>query len=208
MPASAIHQEFDGFLSALALPADVAETTVTRIVRALGSQEALAQAALRKRREWLKGLQRRLGELVELRADKLLSDDEFTAARDRLRRQILECQADEFSGAERPLSRTEASDLVVALGDLSARWRCLPPVHRNAFGQFLLPAGYVYQQIQTSELGLLFRAIRPSGQGDPCLVRAEGIEPSTFSTSTRRSTIELSAHPIDNFLAKDFTSVQ
>jgi hypothetical protein len=170
LPAAEVHREFLEFLPELAANPHVFQAA-TEVLLGLAADEMEGlRVAGARRKDRVAKLQRQLQELVALRTQSLLSDEEFQRARDDLRDRLSKAQAAVARISERPLTRTEASGLISGLVDLPRLWQRLEPLEREAFGQCLFPSGYLFQTIRTAERGLLFKVFDGSSSDNPHVV--------------------------------------
>ena len=159
--AEIVHSEFSSALALTSLPKEVTGVAVEVLQAVTAERMRGATAAQPPRKELQGALQRQLSELLTLRTSRLISDEEFTKHRAQIATQLQEAQVDD-NNVLVPLSGQQASCLVASLGDLDALWSTLPLDQRQAFGQCLFPAGYVFGQVRTAEKGLLIRVLGPS----------------------------------------------
>jgi hypothetical protein len=115
LPAKGIHGEFEAFLPELTLPTGWTDMTIEALQARSFEDLHLSRTAAAKRRERIRDLQAQTQEVVAMRASRLLSDEEFVAQRDRLRRKLIDLQADGSTGTAQPLSQSEANGLVEGL---------------------------------------------------------------------------------------------
>jgi hypothetical protein len=163
--AADVHDEFTGFLRTLS----VSDRIVNQIVADIEAESCsdarqaneLGDKALAAKRE----LEGQLQELISMRIAKSVLDSEFVVQRDRLRRQITECEAQIASRSRRPLTRAEARTLTEAFQHLDCYWRQL------GSNSLLLPSGYEFTRIRTAETALLFRVTGASSNQESHWVR-------------------------------------
>jgi site-specific DNA recombinase len=186
LPAKTVHDEFLAFLPDLTLPTGVTAATVEDLHDRALEQTNLSRAGAMLRHERLRDLENQVQELIAMRTSHMLSDGEFLSQRDTLRRNMMKLQAKEHEERFQPLSQPEASGLVDGFTDFPGLWVDLPPVERQAFGRLLFPMGYVYQQIRTTERGLLFRVLEGYGDASSDLVRKTKTDPNAFFAEIRK----------------------
>ena len=98
----------------------------------------------------------------------------------------MKVQAAEHEDHLQPLSEHETSSVIDGFADFPKLWAELPPIERQAFGQLLFPTGYVYQQIRTTERGLMFRLFEGLDDTSSVLVHKTQANPNDVFTEIRR----------------------
>ena len=160
--ASLVHDEFSGFLAETSVPHYLAVGIVAEVASARWDQAEQTRKAAVNKREDAEGLKRQLQELISMRTAKLVTDDEFTAQRDQLKRRLSVIQASSGTNDVSSLTEAEVETLAGTLSGLEATWRLGTLEAKRGFGELLFPAGYVFQRVRTAETGLLFRTIGAS----------------------------------------------
>ena len=149
--AADVHDEFTGFLRTLSVSDRIVNQIVADIEAESCSNATQANELGDKAVTAKKELEGQLQELISMRIAKSVLDSEFVVHRDRLRRQIIACEAQIASSSQRPLTRAEARTLADAFQHLDCHWRQL------GSNNLLLPSGYEFTRIRTAETALLFR---------------------------------------------------
>ena len=119
-----------------------------------------------------------------MRAARLVADDEFIAQREQLRRKLFDIQASCLNDNDASLTENEIGELTGVLSDLETAWRTAPVEAKRGFGQLLLPAGYVFQQVRTAETGLLFKTFEATHSVASNVVRPGRQHPNPLSVYT------------------------
>ncbi|MGC1685730.1 MAG: hypothetical protein WA734_08935, partial [Candidatus Acidiferrales bacterium] len=105
-------------------------------------------------------LNRQVQELIGMRTDGLVTDQEFLMQKSLLseRRIALESAPipERINHAE---VRTQLGDITEPLSQLRETWETLPDAIRRRFDRLILPVGFVNGESRTAELGLLFRTL-------------------------------------------------
>jgi len=161
-PASPIHEEFEEFLR------DV--TPKDKTLRDLGDQLI---TSIEKRRSGLDGLRTRRSdrmtslrrehdELIRMRAQGLITDQEFLRQKKLIldRRDEIESRIAQAVNLDEV--RTQFQAIVAPLVRLPETREALIPEFRRRFDRILLPAGFVIGKSRTAELGLVFSTKTPS----------------------------------------------
>ena len=161
-PAAAVHREFSEFLARRSLAAHVVDATINAVKKAHLDNQAAAKHIAARRHATIERLKRQMNELVLMRSEQLITDDDFVAHRDSLRRQMNELRADDFENRVRPLTSEEENEFRAWMADLNALWHNLPPRERHGFATLVFGNGYVFQDLRTADRALLFRTFGPS----------------------------------------------
>jgi hypothetical protein len=146
-----------------------------RILRMVQADAAARESRRKRRRERVGGLDRELHELVRMRTQHLITDQEFAAQRKIMVGQRNAVEARDTSDV---VSVTEiAEDLGKILGpleQLKETWKSLAPAACIRFEHWLFPAGFVNGRIRTAELGLFFRSLGAFGTMNSVMVPPDG----------------------------------
>jgi DNA invertase Pin-like site-specific DNA recombinase len=176
LPAGEIHKEFVTFLRGIApQPGFIAEIG-DRIIRHTAKEKAQVTAQKQARRRQMQLLDKQAAELISMRAQRLITDEEFFAQKQRLRIHISALQR-QLDHKDFP-ARVEAdlADIESPLAALADTWESLrttPFLQR--FQQLIFPGGFIVRRIGTADLGLLFKLFRTLARQDagsvpfPCI---------------------------------------
>lgn len=177
MPADEVHREFKEYLPLIAPKAELLHKLG---VVAAESAEANERARTSRRHQTkgaLKRVNHELKELIQMRTQRLISDEEFKAHRTDLltRRHSIEAVLSpaRFRTAE---IRERLSEIAAPLHVLLDTWTALLPRLRSRFQRLIIPFGFIVRKVRTAELGLLFRTISGLAQAESTEVALTGDE--------------------------------
>lgn len=183
IPATEIHQEFTDFLQRIA-PRPILLTEIgQRIIQQFADEKAKASAHQKGRRERARQIDTQNAELIAMRAQRLITDEEFFAQKQRLRSQLSALQRQIEESEFSPELDTDLADIKTPLADLAKTWeslRATPVLQR--FQRLILPGGFVVRKIGTADLGLLFTLIRTLAGQDAGSVHSPCIRLSQVSS--------------------------
>ena len=160
-PAGAVHEEFEQLLDSVAPDPEILEKIgdlLTEEVKAYQTEQ-VARTSTRKTRA--AQLERELQGIIGMRAQGLITDEEFL----RHRKIILnQRNALESQGARRRIDVAEVSEkfkeISMPLIQLRQTWQTIQPPFRRRFERLVLPAGFAIGHSRTAELSGLFSALR------------------------------------------------
>jgi site-specific DNA recombinase len=171
LPVSAAHEGFLSFLDAIA-PRSGLTTKIKESILRLAEQDQQERAGQRDRQKKRIGqLTEEIAELIRMRAQNLITDEEFIPQKRRLEEQrtALECNA--RTKLDLAAVRADLEKILGPLTKLRETWLALQPGLRARFDHLMLPAGFVNGSDRTADLGLLFsvfgRFLSPSSSGVP-----------------------------------------
>jgi hypothetical protein len=170
-PLADVHREFEAFLlenSANSHTLDHLKQAVRRIGEAAVSSQNLTQE---RRLDELKRTKEQFGQLLQLKMESLLTDEEFRTQRAILSSRIAELEG-EIGGRIPEVDSvvSELDALRTQLGNLASLWQSLGIENRKRFQLLTLPRGYVFGRIGTAQKGRLFSFIGASETPDTNLV--------------------------------------
>jgi len=160
-PAAAVHEEFQTFLTTVTPKQEL----LTALRRVIAEQAEERHVAMKKNRDRLQEQASRISgqirELIRMRAQGLVSDQEFIAEKAGLSRKqaSLELASGDDSLSVRQIE-ADLDRLAAPLSDMAAAWEGLPVAQKRRFQQYVLPVGFLAGGIGTADLGLLFRVFR------------------------------------------------
>jgi site-specific DNA recombinase len=170
-PAPPIHEEFEAFLGTIAPKPELLERVAALVLRIAEERRSLRTKSGAQRANALRRLKREGEELVRMRAQGLITDEEFmahkAALRDRQTAMLGRTQETELNPADLSRDLEEIKDPLYKLPDT---WRTIDTSRRLRFERLILPAGFVNERIRTAELGLLFRVFGQSAAHESSLV--------------------------------------
>jgi len=175
-PSEAVHDEFSSFLSevgAKTLSLDRLKQTVVRIAETSAeSGRILAE----KRTVEIKRLREQQRQLIRMKMDQLISDEEFTAARTNLVSKLAELDVQEikeFTDSDEVLGNIDR--ICLPLQNLATVWRSLPVEMQRRFQMMALPTGYVFGRVRTAPRGRLFSVLSTSSTSKSSMVPPTGL---------------------------------
>jgi site-specific DNA recombinase len=166
------HREFRSFLEAVT-PKPELLPKLKDVVMAVAQEKLTTLKNTRIRRQTeIARVGKQIQELIRMRTDGLITDEEFNAEK---RRISARGAAIEEQGVEEELSsnriQQDLDEITEPLAELRQTWESLPDSHRRGFERLLLPVGFVNGQVRTAELGLIFHVFgelsRPESNGVP-----------------------------------------
>lgn len=162
LPTAVVHEEFTSFLDDIAPRPGIIEEIGERII-ALAKQEEQDRAARQERnRRTIRHLEIEIAEVIRMRAQNLISNDEFLVQKERLREQRMAWESAARQRINLDQIRADAQQILEPLAHLRATWAALPQPIRSRFDRLVLPGGFRVGRIRTADLGLLFRVFRAS----------------------------------------------
>jgi DNA invertase Pin-like site-specific DNA recombinase len=156
-PVGHVHEEFEGFLDSVAPRPAVLERIGDYLIEEVKEYQAELAARSTKRKVQGEQLDRELQELIRMRAQSLITDQEFLR-----QRKLVTDQRDVLLGKVPARSvdvaevREKFQEIAEPLIQLRQTWQTIQPPYRRRFERLLLPAGFVIGQTRTAELGGLF----------------------------------------------------
>jgi site-specific DNA recombinase len=162
VPAGRVHDEFTSFLDEIAPRPQLISEIADRVVKIAEQDKQNHASQQQRRRKTLGQLEAQIGELIRMRAQNLVTDQEFLWQKQRLAAQRigLEAYPEEISDLAR--IRADLQQITKPLAALRATWGALEPRLRLRFDHLILPGGFSIGKIRTADLGLLFSVLRAS----------------------------------------------
>ncbi len=162
MPAPKVHDEFLSFLDEIAPRPELIDEIAERVITLAEEVQQSRSNQKQRRRKSIGQLETQVGELIRMRAQQLISNDEFLLQKQRLvaQRMALEATPDEIIDGAR--IRADLQRITKPLTELRATWEALNPRLRLWFDHIMLPGGFSIGKIRTADLGLLFSTFRAS----------------------------------------------
>jgi len=160
-PAGDIHAEFGSFLAEVEPKPEMLSALRRLIVEQAEERQAAVQKNVKRLKEQASRISLQNKELIRMRAQGLISDQEFVAEKAVLGRKQLSLEIASKNDSM-SISEIQANlDRVVApLSGLASTWERLPIAQKRRFQQYAVPVGFTAREIGTAELGLLFRVFR------------------------------------------------
>lgn len=172
-PAQPLHDNFESFLNGIAPKSELVEKLGQLVIEKAGELQTFWKTKGARREAEQARMNRQLQELIRMRTENLITDEEFIA-------QKLNLSERRFALESTPVpERIDAKHVRAQLGEITQplthlfeTWQALPPHLQRRFGRLVLPVGFVNAEARTTELGLLFRAFGQLAQGN-----ASGVSP-------------------------------
>ena len=159
--AGDIHAEFAKFLADVEPKPEMLSALRRLVLEQAEERQAAVQNNVRRLKEQASRISIQVKELIRMRAQGLISDQEFVAEKAVLDKKQLSL---EIASKNDSISISEIQGkldrMVAPLSDLASTWERLPIAQKRRFQQYVLPVGFTAREIGTAELGLLFRVFR------------------------------------------------
>jgi hypothetical protein len=162
-----MHEEFEAFLDSVAPQPDLVEKVADFLIEEVKENQAELAARSTRRKKRAEQLDRELQALIRMRAQDLITDQEFMRQRRLVRDQRTALEAN-TSGHSIDVAevREKFREIAAPLVQLKQTWHTIHPPSRRRFERLLLPAGFVIGQTRTAELGVLFTLFRRFAAAD------------------------------------------
>jgi hypothetical protein len=161
-PAQTVQHAFNHALADASVTPELAGSLVVAIVDACADRSKDARAAAERRQAETQRVESRIHELISLRTDQLISDEEFVAQRSHLRRRLAEMSSDGVPSAPLLVSGADVTMMSEALADPVQTWHTAPQSARQVLGRLLMPEGFVFRGGKTPRKGLIFAVAQRS----------------------------------------------
>jgi DNA invertase Pin-like site-specific DNA recombinase len=175
-PGEKVHSEFSSFLREVG-PSTMALDRLKRtVVRISESSAESGRILAEKRAVEIKRLNEQQQQLIRMKMDQLISDEEFATARTNLISRLAELNVQEikeYTGSHEVLSNIDR--ICLPLKDLGTVWQSLPVELQRRFQMMVLPTGYVFGRVRTAPRGRLFSLLTSSGTPKSSLVPPTGL---------------------------------
>jgi site-specific DNA recombinase len=160
--AAVVHSEFISFLSEIAPRPELVREIGERVIKAATPGERDLSAQRQRRRQRIGQLEKEINELIRMRAQNLINDEEFVIQKRLLadQRIALESQGQQRTNVAQ--MRADFEQIVQPLAVLRTTWESLKPPFRSRFDRLILPGGFLIGNIRTADLGLIFSTFRAS----------------------------------------------
>jgi len=160
LPAEPIHDEFMSYLDELAPRPNLIGELARRIAKfAAEEDQALAKQREHKRKTVAK-LEAEIGELIRMRAQHLVNDEEFVVQKKRLTDQRMALEAKPAQRMDLARVHADLRSIAEPLAELRTTRASLEPRFRLRFDHLILPGGFTVGKIRTAALGRLFYVFR------------------------------------------------
>lgn len=184
-PAETVHAEFEAFLDQIAPKPEILSRLGEHIARDLEERSKSEKVKAARCEAELKRVKRALQELISMRAQHLITTDEFLEQKKPLaeRRIALEAALPPPVQAQRGLHE-QLDEIAAPLSRLRETWSELPLQFRPRFKQIVLPSGFVIGRIRTAEIASIFSLSGAFGGGN-----SNGVAPSLVSSNQIREEV-------------------
>jgi DNA invertase Pin-like site-specific DNA recombinase len=170
-----VHEEFIKFLRPLSLTRDQLDRIKRHVGDLLSSSIESDRSSHAKRKSDIDRITNQQQQLIRMKMDQLITDEEYLAQRLILTGNLTALEAQQFDMPSDPdcLLR-EIEQVAQPLGDLVATWQSISVELQQRFQRWALPKGYVIGDIGTAQRGRLFSLFGTSDPTDSTLVPPEG----------------------------------
>ncbi len=167
LPTRSIHKEFEALLVSICHREGFEKNLGQMIIDSAVQQEAIQKTQQERKRGAMNRLKREKQELIRMRTQSLITDEEFTA-----QRSVLLARGAAVVGSMTQVKvnadeiRERIRKIIEPLTNLFATWKALPDALQRRFQRLVLPVGFVAHESRTAELGLLFSTFRAFSRGE------------------------------------------
>jgi DNA invertase Pin-like site-specific DNA recombinase len=175
-PHEAVHQEFRVFLGEASLDVHALARLKRCVVHAADTWADGSRLLNEKRALELKRLKGQQHQLIRMKMDQLISDEEFASQRSLLVSRVAELEAQEGEHAVNVDTVLGNIDRICApMTDLWVAWNSVTVEFQRRFQQIVLPSGYVFGGVGTAMRGRLFSLLATSNTSHASLVPLTGV---------------------------------
>jgi DNA invertase Pin-like site-specific DNA recombinase len=162
-PQREVHKEFTEFLDSTSLNAQGMERVKQYIEEISGSENSMTKIINEKRIRETKRIREQEQQLIRMKMDQLISNEEFLIQRSILTERLSDLGSQDTLNAMSPEQAAATLDSISnPILDLGGFWQTASVQIRRRFQQWALPVGYVYGRIGTAQRGRLFSLISTS----------------------------------------------
>lgn len=174
-PLEPVHSEFLSFLGEASPDTRTLDRLKRCVTHATDAWAGSSRMLNEKRALEIKRLKEQQQQLIRMKMDQLISDEEFVGQRSLLASRLAELEAQEIEHAVDTDSVLGNIDQICEpLMDLGAAWKIVPVEFRRRFQLLALPGGYVFGSVGTAQRGRLFSLLAPSDTSKSTLVPLAG----------------------------------
>lgn len=175
-PLADVHREFETFLSKASADGHVFAHLKEAVLKVGKGASVSLHLTREKRILELKYAKEQFQQLLRLKMDDLLTDDEFKAQRALVSGRIAELEGGIDENGINPIESvlSDLDSLRAPLGDLVALWIDMSIENRKRFQLLSLPRGYVFGRVGTAQRGRLFSLIGTLLPANATLVHPAG----------------------------------
>jgi hypothetical protein len=174
-PMECVHSEFLSFLNDASLDVRTLERLKRTISRTADAWTEGSRMLSEKRAQEIRRIKDQQRQLIRMKMDQLITDEEFTGQRSTLVSRLgeLEGQQDEYAvDAEAVIGNIDR--ICAPLMDLGTAWRSVAVDFQRRFQLLALPVGYMFGRVGTAQRGRLFSLLGPSVGSNSSLVALTG----------------------------------
>ena len=158
-PLADVHREFAGFLATRSADRHAIAHLREHVQTVAESWEGTHRALLERQEVDAKRAREQLGQLIRMKMEQLISDDEFRAQRLLLSDRLTESGGNPGSEAKPESVLNDLDTICAPLMHLDQAWENVPTDFKRRFQQIAIPAGYVYGRVGTAQEGRLLSFI-------------------------------------------------
>jgi site-specific DNA recombinase len=165
LPAAEVHCEFTSFLDEIAPRQELVHEIGESVIKMAEQGERDRSAQRQRRRKRIGELETEINGLIRMRAQDLITNEEFLMQKKRLADQRMALETQTGQSTDLAQVRADLQQITEPLSALRATWKSLKPASRSRFDRLVLPGGFVSGNIRTADMGLLFSTFRASTTG-------------------------------------------
>ncbi len=175
-PLASVHDEFRLFLNDVSPDAPIIEKLKHRVAHAADAWAEGSRILKEKRAQEIKRLKDQQQQLIRMKMDQLITDEEFVAQRSLLTTRLAELEAQNMEHAVNADAIIQNIDRIcVPLADLGTAWERLAVEFQRRFQLLALPKGYVFGRVGTAQRGRLFSLFSTSDASKSSLGSLAGL---------------------------------
>lgn len=155
-PLKHVHTEFQSFLSDVSPDLGALDRLKRYVAHAAGTWAESSQTLDKRRTLEIKRIKDQQQQLVHMKMDQLITDEEFIAQRSILTSRLGELEAQQIErsvDADAVLGNLER--ICTPLMDMGAAWESVAVEFQRRFQLLMLPGGYVFGRVGTAQRGRL-----------------------------------------------------
>ncbi len=154
---------------------------LSEFIRSIGESWAGGkQALMEKRAVEARRVREQLQQLIRMKIEELITDDEFRAQRILLEGRLAELEGGTPENETKPESvLNDLNTISMPLMHLANAWERVPTCFKRRFQHITLPAGYVFGRVGTAQKGRLLSFLHSPLPVYTNVVRPVGFEPTT-----------------------------
>jgi site-specific DNA recombinase len=157
-PVGVVHTEFEALLASLSPVPDLLTAVREMVVEQAEMLAAAASGRIRTAAVRARQVDRELEELIRMRTQQLITDEEFVRQRKLLKGQTISVNRNVPPSISASEVRDRFEIISGPLLNLSAAWKAIRSPYRRRFERMVVPAGFQVGHSRTAEVGHLFSA--------------------------------------------------